>query len=132
MIDIRSSLQEAVGLASQSYNNNKEIDQVISSINRQIHEFTGGKLEMIVRKREFGEISSDDLKYRCEDVVELKVGDEAHRIASFGRSKMGYPCSLVFGGGAIQALDQEALGLAFSDLLKTHKVGTIIYSSMSK
>lgn len=45
---------------------------------------------------------------------------------------MGYPCSLVFGGGAIQALDQEALGLAFSDLLKTHKVGTIIYGSMKK
>lgn len=132
MIDIRSALEEAVSLASQTDKNNKEIDQVIESIIQQIHDFTGGNTQMVVRQKEFGETNLEDLKYRVSSVVELKVRGEAHRIAGFGRSEMGYPCSLIFGGGAVQALDKEALGFAFSDLMKTHKVGTILFSSMNK
>ncbi len=132
MIDIRSSLQEAVSLASQSDKNNKEIDQVLESISRQIREFSNGNTDMAIRKKSFGEDTFQDVKYRSEHIVELLVGEKAHRIAGFARSQMGYPCSLIFGGGAIQALDGEALGLAFSDLLKTHKVGSIIYNSMNR
>ena len=132
MIDIRSALEEAVNLASQADKNNKEIDQVIESIGQQISDFSGGNTQMVVRAKEFGESSFEDLKYRSQFIVELKALDETHRIAGFGRSQMGYPCSVVFGGGAIQALDKEALGLAFLDLLKTHRVGTILFSSMKR
>jgi hypothetical protein len=133
MIDIRSSLQEAVNLASQSDKNNKEIDQLIQSVAQQIHDFSGGSATMAVRPKSLDDFElTVDLKNAHQDVIEIKVGEEAHKIAKFGRSQMGYPCTLIFGNGAIQALDKEALGLAFSDLMKTHRVGTIIYDSINR
>jgi hypothetical protein len=134
MIDITEAIAAGVESARIAEKNMREIEGVISNISSQISSFTSGKVRLEVREapqKTMSLLDSITVGKSLNLGVFLCNDWDEQIIARMGKSEYGYPCRLSYNGQLVHAGDSESLALAFADLFKTHRVGTVMLSMQS-
>lgn len=137
MMDFTTAIAEGVSSAKFGASNMEEIANIVRDLSDQLKEFTKGRVSVEIREAPPTNPAKINLleaitsgKSLNKNVLLVSDGVE-QVIARFGTAEMGYPCKLSYGGQITQINDKDALGLAFADLFKTHKVGSVLLDLMN-
>jgi len=120
------SLEKGIKAADLAEKSRKEIESVITDLNRQLHDGTDGVLEIVIDEYEKPKANPFEIEiwkpketYYALTAKNKKFKTcKTKKLAIWETAWAGYPCTMTYSSKTIRCEDKESLEIALAEMLQ--------------